>query len=267
MAYDKEFVAKENINYHKDTTVHEGDVCKDDKTLLASNLPPPSELAAHPDVTRRDALTFDPSPPLEEEDEYSVAAPDDEAELMHWHYPLGHVPFSKLKWLATNSEIPRRLASVRPPRCTGCLFWGHDKSSLANQASSNDGNSVFATTKPGECISVNHMQSTEPGFYGQAKGALTKNCYKNMTVFVDHYLRLRFVYLMTSNLTLSEILDAKRAFERFTAKHGVQIKHYHCNNSRFADNKFCAACEAHQQKLTFCGVNAHFQNGITEQAI
>ncbi len=79
----EEFVAKENINYHTDTTVREGDVCKDDKTLLASNLPPPSELAAHPDVTCRNALTFDPSPPLEEEDKYSVATPDDEAELMH----------------------------------------------------------------------------------------------------------------------------------------------------------------------------------------
>ncbi len=31
--------------------------------------------------------------------------------------------------------------------------------------------------------------------------------------------------------------------------------------------KFCAAYEAQQQKLTFCGVNAHFQNGIAEQAI
>jgi hypothetical protein len=102
----KEFVAKENINYHKDMTVREGDVCKDDKTLLTSNLPPPSKLAAHPNVTRRNALTFDPSPPLEEEDEYSVAAPDDEAELMHWHYHLGHVPFSKLKRLATNGKIP-----------------------------------------------------------------------------------------------------------------------------------------------------------------
>jgi hypothetical protein len=135
------------------------------------------------------------------------------------------------------------------------------------KASSNDSNSVFAATKPGECISIDHMQSTEPGFYGQVKGVLTKTRYKNVTVFVDHYSRLRFVYLMMSNLTLSETLDAKRTFECFAAKHGVQIKHYHCNNCRLADNKFCMACEAQQQNLTFCGVNAHFQNGITEQAI
>ncbi len=72
---------------------------------------------------------------------------------------------------------------------------------------------------------------------------------------------------MTSNVTSSETLDAKCAFECFTAKHGVQIKHYHCDNGRFADNEFCTACEAQQQKLTFYGVNAPFQNGIAEQAI
>ncbi len=63
----KEFIPKENINYHKDTMVSEGDVCKDDKSVLASNLPPPPKVAAHPDVTRCNALMFDPSPPLKEE--------------------------------------------------------------------------------------------------------------------------------------------------------------------------------------------------------
>jgi hypothetical protein len=47
----------------------------------------------------------------------------------------------------------------------------------------------------------------------------------------------------------------------------VQIKHYHCNNGRFADTLFCAACDSQNQKLTFCGVNAHFQNGIAKRAI
>jgi hypothetical protein len=232
----EEFVAKENINYCKDTAVHERDVCEDYKTLLARNLPPPSELAAHPDVTRHDALTFDPSPPLEEEDEYSVAAPDDKAELMCWHYRLGHVPFSKLKQLATNGKIPQRLASVCPPCCAGCLFGAMTKFPWQTKASSNNGNYVFAATKPGECVSVDHIQSTEPGFYGQVEGALTKTCYKNVTIFVDHYSCLRFIYLMTSNLTLSETLNAKRAFECFATKHGMQIKHYHCNNGCFADN-------------------------------
>jgi hypothetical protein len=72
---------------------------------------------------------------------------------------------------------------------------------------------------------------------------------------------------MTTNLTSSEALEAKHAFERFAAKHGVKIAHYHCNNGQFADAAFIRSCKESRQKITFCGVNAHFQNGIAERAI
>ncbi len=72
---------------------------------------------------------------------------------------------------------------------------------------------------------------------------------------------------MTLNLTSSKTIDAKRAFERFAAEHGVKIAHYHCDNGRFADTAFVRSCKESRQKLTFCGVNAHFQNGIVERAI
>ncbi len=41
---------------------------------------------------------------------------------MRWHYRLGHLSFSKLKQLALNGEISKKLAKVKPPKCTGCLF-------------------------------------------------------------------------------------------------------------------------------------------------
>jgi hypothetical protein len=47
----------------------------------------------------------------------------------------------------------------------------------------------------------------------------------------------------------------------------VRILHYHCNNGRFADNAFKNSCSAKGQQLTYCGVNAHFQNGIAKKAI
>jgi hypothetical protein len=72
---------------------------------------------------------------------------------------------------------------------------------------------------------------------------------------------------MTTNLTSSETIYAKRAFERYTAEHGIRIAHYHCDNGRFADTAFVRSCEELHQKLTFCRVNAHFQNGIAERAI
>jgi len=108
--------------------------------------------------------------------------------------------------------------------------------------------------------------STQAGFYAQLKGKLTNKRYRAASVFVDHFSRLRFVHLM-QDLSLEETVNAKLAFERFAAEHGVTIKHYHCDNGRFADNAFKQSCEQSGQRLTFCGVNAHFQNGIAERAI
>jgi hypothetical protein len=119
----EEFVAKENINFEKrDKQASEGVAHTDDNTVPMSNLPPPPKLTPHQDLLCRDALTFDPLSVLEETDEYLVAAPDDQAELMQWHYCLSHASFPKLKQLACNGKILAKLANIRPPHCAGCLF-------------------------------------------------------------------------------------------------------------------------------------------------
>jgi hypothetical protein len=125
---------------------------------------------------------------------------------------------------------------------------------------------VFVATKAGQCVSVDQMILTQVGFIAQLKGTLTKKRYTVATIFVDHYSRLKYIHLMTK-LTSDETMDAKRAFEHFDKQHGVRILHYHCDNGQFADNAFKNSCRAKGQQLTFCGVNAHFQNGIAEKAI
>jgi hypothetical protein len=186
---------------------------------------------------------------------------------MRWHYCLGHLAFKKLQQLACHGEIPKRLVNVHAPtRCAGCLFGAMTKVPWRGKECKSE-HTAFVATKPGKCVSVDHLILTEPGFFGQAKGTLTKTRYKNATIFVDHYSRLIFVYLMTSNINSSETIEAKQAFEQFAAQHGVRIQHYHCDNGQFADNNFKMACKQSNQQLTFCGVNAHFQNGIAERAI
>jgi hypothetical protein len=161
---------------------------------------------------------------------------------MRWHYHLGHASFAKLRQLAQNGEIPKKLAAIRHLRCAGCLFGAMTKVPWQGKEQKSQ-HSVFIATKPGECVSVDHLQSTEPGFYGQAKGRLSKMRYKNATIFVGHFSRLQYVYLMTSNSTSSETINTKRTFEHFAAKHSVKIPHYHCNNGRFADTTFIHSCE------------------------
>jgi hypothetical protein len=125
---------------------------------------------------------------------------------------------------------------------------------------------VFVATAPGQIVSVNQMISTQVGFIAQLKGALTKKQYTAATVFTHHYSRLQYIHLMT-HLTSQETIDAKQAFEHFAKQHGIKILHYHCNNGSFADNDFKTTYLSSNQWLTFCGVNAHFQNGIAEKAI
>ena len=104
----EEFIAEENLNYKgKETSEDEG-VRKDDETIKTLNLPAPATAEEPPsEAICSGPLTFDPRP-LEEEDEHTtLAASDNQAELMQWHYCLGHLPFSRLKQLAINGKIPK----------------------------------------------------------------------------------------------------------------------------------------------------------------
>jgi len=45
----------------------------------------------------------------------------------------------------------------------------------------------------------------------------------------------------------------------------VTIKHYHADNGSFQDKLFHQAIQEEKQMLSFCGINAHFQNGVAEK--
>jgi hypothetical protein len=102
----EEFVAEENLNYDKEVSVDEED-SEDDRTIKTSNLPSPPEDESPSEVIRRGPLTFDPSPHQEQGEDTQLSAANNQTKLMHWHYCLVHLPFSKLKQLALNGEIPR----------------------------------------------------------------------------------------------------------------------------------------------------------------
>ena len=82
--------------------------------------------------------------------------------------------------------------------------------------------------KPGECVSIDQMISTQVGFIAQLKGKLTKRRYRAATIFVGHFSRLWCVHLMT-DITSKETVMAKKAIEHFAKSHGVHIQYYHCD--------------------------------------
>ena len=85
-------------------------------------------------------------------------------------------------------------------------------------------------------------------------------------VFIDQYSGYTFIYLQR-RLTSEETVQDKHAFERSADQRGVKILHYHADNGQFAENAFIHDCKTQGQSLSYCGVNAHFQNGIVERHI
>ncbi len=204
---DKEFTAKENIHadiHKKPPSASEG-AANNDIRIQTSNLSSEKGGKKETQTTRMGPLIFDINPKLKEDKHVYLAAVNDQAKLMRWHYRLSLLAFSKLKQLALNGKIPQRLAKVKPPACVGCLFGAMTKVPWRGRETSSK---VFVATKAGQCVSVDQMISTQVGFIAQLKGTLTKKRYTAATVFVDHYSRLKYIHLMTK-LTSEETMEAK----------------------------------------------------------
>jgi hypothetical protein len=208
-----------------------------------------------------------------------------QAELLRWYYRLGHLPFANSRLMAAKGEIPKRLASHLPfanirlmaakgeipkrlvtcqiPRCQPCLYGRATKKPWRTKAQPNN---IRTVMRPGECVSVNQLESPVPGFKGQNKGYFYRERYKVTTIFVDHFSRLSCVHLHESTKG-QETLLAERAFEACAASFRVVIANYHADNRRFVERLFLDHAELHGQGVSLCGVNAQFQNGVTEKRI
>jgi len=200
-----------------------------------------------------------------DDDEVHKATKNPQALWRYWHLKLGHLPINRMRNLATIGALPKALKDCRVPLCPSCAFGKSTRRAWRTRAPNNE-ISVRTITRPGDCVSVDQLESTTPGFIGQLKGILTTQRYKVMTVFVDHYSDYSYVYAQKTT-SAEETIEAKRAFERFSASHGVTIRHYHADNGRFAEKRFVNEVTSSGQTITYCGVSAHFQNGVAEKRI
>ncbi len=115
-----------------------------------------------------------------------------------------------LKSLAKNGEIPKKFEKVKEPRCAGCLFGKMTKVAWRTKSKANS--KVHEATYPGQCVSVDQMESTQAGFCAQLKGKLTTRRYKAATLFVDKHACLQYVHHIESLMSSGDI-EAKNMFE------------------------------------------------------
>ena len=82
------------------------------------------ELLKHKDdpaITRPQATVIDLGPithVIPEDLEPKTLDPQDE--LLRWHYRLGHLPFDRVKQLASKGQLPKRLLTCPTPFCAAC---------------------------------------------------------------------------------------------------------------------------------------------------
>jgi hypothetical protein len=85
-------------------------------------------------------------------------------------------------------------------------------------------------------------------------------------IFVDHGSE----YVNVQNqlgFSAVETIRAKQRFEYFALGNGVIVQNYLTDSGAFNAEKFVKVINETQQRLRFCGTNAHHQNGVAERSI
>jgi hypothetical protein len=183
---------------------------------------------------------------------------------LYWHQKLGHLSHGRMQQLINSGTLPKHLNMKTPPVCVACINGKSTRKPWRTKGSRNDSRKA---TYPGECVAIDQLESSTAGFIGKMRGAiLTNQRYRYTTVFVDLFSDYTYIYMHTA-ITADETLKAKKAFELHANSFRIKVKQYHADNGRFQDIKFKEHCVEQGQRLTYCGVNAHFQNGQAERKI
>ncbi len=225
--------------------------------------PPNTPVSFDLDATDRTNL-----PVIIKDKEDTAVCQNPAAEFLCWHHMLNHMSAAKMQSMAKRGLLLKTLAKSQIPSCTSCLYEKATRKPWRTKPKvGQQGGKLQTASEPGQCISINQLESSTPGLIAQIKGWLAKKRYKVATIFVDHFSGLSYIHLQKST-NADETLEAKLAFERFASKFKVQVKSYRAVNGRFVENKFMApAVKESGQTITVCGVNAHFQNAVAERRI
>jgi hypothetical protein len=183
-------------------------------------------------------------------------------QLIRVHHRLGHLGFDSIQRLARLGLLPQQLATCPKPLCSSCQLGKAHRVALPSPGAPLDSGHLL----PGDCVSVDQLESNTPGLVPQTRGLLTKTTFQAATLFCNH--ASRFLHLACHSSTGAlEAIAAKRTFEREAAHANVHIKQYRADNGIFNSSAWKTTCDALQQQTLYCGVNAHHQNGIAERQI
>ena len=151
------------------------------------------------------------------------------AEFLQWHHCLGHASPKKIPLMAQHGILPRYLYHCPIPVCSSCMFGKMTRRPWRTKGYQNKDETSHLKLQPGECVSIDQLESTTPGLVAQLKGIPTTKRYNTATAYVDHATQFTYVHLQTST-NAEETIKANLAFETLAASVGIKIYHYHADN-------------------------------------
>ena len=125
---------------------------------------------------------------------------------------------------------------------------------------------IINDLKLGATISVDHFESRLICCTFDSYGKATSDKYIGGCIFVDHasgYVHVEFQL----GFSAIETIRAKQNFEKFAFNNGVILITYLTDSGAFKANNFVQHLRDRNQKIQYCGTNAHHQNGVAERAI
>ena len=131
---------------------------------------------------------------LQKDEETTSLSP--RGELLRWHIRLGHLSFSKMINLMELGILPHKLLKIRPPMCACCKIGAMTKQ--RRRVKGGKYKNMRKANAPGECVSMDQIESRIPGFIGVLRDFINKKRNTCATIFVDHYSGFTYVKLQTS---------------------------------------------------------------------
>ena len=197
--------------------------------------------------------------------------------LLIWHARFGHKGFGaiqrifrSLPFQSERFKGASRLIAEDIPRCEVCEFAkAHRRPTKGNKTRTNidtDGSLKVNDLRAGSSVSVDHFESRLKGRTYTSFGKTTSDQYVGGCTFVDHmsgYVHVEHQLGFSG----SETIRAKQNYEKLALDHGVIIENYLADNGIFKAKAFVGHLREHNQKIQYCGVNAHHKNAVAERSI
>ena len=181
--------------------------------------------------------------------------------MLHYHNILDHMGSDDLKDLARKGYLPHSISLAEKVICAACQMGKAHKLARGSTTIVNE-----EIKNPGDLVNMDQAESTNPGRPLTHSGRNCKQKIHVVTIFVDIISKKVFAGFQCST-NATETVKSKQEFEIESMSCGVGLKSFRADNGIFRSAEFHIDLQEKDQRITFCGVGAHHQNGVAERHI